>query len=131
MNISRLYQRLAITAELEDTITKVAKRMRLHGVSALPVMQHERMIGIVTERDIARAVASDMDVRTAIVADVMTQHPLVATPDEDAAAVAIRMLEHGIRHLPVVDDHRLLGMLSARDLLLVEAWQPELRAQPV
>ena len=54
----------------------------------------------------------------------MTQHPLVATPNEDAQAVATRMLEHGIRHLPVVDGHRLLGVISARDLLMLEAWEP-------
>lgn len=130
MKISRLYQRDAVTAELDDTVVKAAKRMRLHGISALPVVQHERVVGIITERDITKAVALDMDLKRATVGQMMTQHPLIANPDEEAGAVALRMLEHGIRHLPVVDDHRLLGMMSARDLLMLEAWQPTLGSYP-
>jgi len=124
VKISGLYQPDAVTAELTDSVEKAAKRMRLHEVSALPVIQHERVIGIVTERDVTRAVAEALDPRTATVAEVMTQHPLVATPDEDAQVVAMRMLEHGIRHLPVVEENRLLGVISARDLLMLEVWPP-------
>lgn len=126
MRIIGLYQRKVITSDLTDTVARAARRMRLHAISALPVIEHDRIIGIVTERDITKAVALDMDPKTTTVADVMTQHPLVATPDEAADAVAMRMLEHGVRHLPVVDDHRLLGMISARDLLMLEAWHPAL-----
>ena len=126
MKISRLYHREAVTAELDDTVAKAAKRMRLHGVSALPVVQHGRVLGIITERDVTNAVALDLDPRLTPVDEVMTQHPLVASPDDDARMVAMQMLEHGIRHLPVVDDHRLLGMMSARDLLVLEIWQPTL-----
>ena len=124
MKISGIYRPEVVTAELAENVSKAAKRMRLHEVSALPVVDHDRVVGILTERDITRAVAEEMDPRTARVADLMTQHPLVATPDEEAQAVAMRMLEHGIRHLPVVDGHRLLGVISARDLLMLEAWQP-------
>src|SRR5438067_371075 len=124
MKISGIYRPEVVTAELSDNVSRAARRMRLHEISALPVVQHERLVGIVTERDITRAVAEEMDPNTATVADIMTQHPLVATPNEDAQAVATRMLEHGIRHLPVVDGHRLLGVISARDLLMLEAWQP-------
>lgn len=124
MKITGLYRPEVVTAELADSVAKVAKRMRLHEVSALPVIQHDRVVGIVTERDITRAVSEDLDPRTATVADVMTQRPLVAAPDEDAQAVAMRMLEHGIRHLPVVQGHQLLGIISARDLLVLEVWPP-------
>lgn len=126
MKIARLYQRDAVTAELSDSVIKAAKRMRLHRISALPVVEHERVVGIVTERDVTAAVAMEMDPRATTVSEVMTQHPLVASPNDEASVVAMRMLEHGIRHLPVVDDHRLLGMMSARDLLMLEAWQPSL-----
>lgn len=124
MKIAGLYRAEAITAELTDSVEKAAKRMRLHEVSALPVIQHERVIGIITERDVTRAVAEAVDPRAATVAEVMTQHPLVATPDEEAQVVAMRMLEHGIRHLPVVEGNRLLGVISARDLLMLEVWPP-------
>lgn len=130
MKIATLYQREIVTAQLDDTIGKAAKRMRLHGISALPVVQHDRVVGIITERDVTSAVAREIDTKTSTVGDVMTQHPLVASPDDEAGAVALCMLEHGIRHLPVVDEHRLLGMMSARDLLMLEAWQPTLGSNP-
>ena len=123
MRIAGLYRREVVTAELADSVTKAAKRMRLHDVSALPVVDHARIVGIVTERDITRAVAQDQDVRTTTVADVMTHHPLEATPDDEPGIAAMRMLQHGIRHLPVVEGHRLLGVISARDLLALEAGQ--------
>jgi CBS domain-containing protein len=126
MRISGLYRREVVTAELADSVEKAARRMRLHEISALPIVEHERLVGIVTERDITSAVALRLDVRTTTVADVMTQHPLVAGPDEDSESVAMRMLEHGIRHLPVVAGHRVLGIMSARDLLALEAWEPAL-----
>lgn len=103
--------------------------MRLHDVSALPVVDHGRVVGIVTERDITRAVAQDQDVRTTTVADAMTQHPLEATPDEEPNVAATRMLQHGIRHLPVVQGHHLLGIISARDLLALEAGKLPLRGE--
>jgi CBS domain-containing protein len=124
MKITGVYRPEVVTADLAESVSKAAKRMRLHEVSALPVVEHDRVVGIVTERDITRAVAEEMDPRTATVADVMTQHPLVADPDEDGGAVARRMLRHGIRHLPVVEGHRLLGVISARDLLKLEASLP-------
>ena len=124
MKITDLYRPEVVMADLADSVAKVAKRMRLHEVSALPVVQHDRVVGIVTERDITRAAADAMDTGTATVADVMTQHPLVAKPVEEAQTVAMRMLEHGIRHLPGVDGHHLLGMISARDLLMLEVWPP-------
>ena len=126
MRIAGLYQRNVVTADRMETVARAAKRMRLHGISALPVIEHDRIIGIVTERDITGAVALDLNPKTTVVADIMTQHPLVVTPDESTEVVAMRMLEHGIRHLPVVDDHRVLGVISARDLLMLEAWHPAL-----
>jgi CBS domain-containing protein len=124
MKIATIVRPEAVTAELNESVVKAARRMRLHEVSALPIVEHDRVVGIVTERDITRAVAEEMNPATASVADIMTQHPFLAAPDEDAETVAMRMLEHGIRHVPVVQDNRLLGVISARDLLMLEIWPP-------
>jgi CBS domain-containing protein len=124
MRISRLYTRDVVTAELSETVLKAARRMRLHDVSALPVVEHGQLIGIVTERNITRAVAEGKTAATTSVAEIMTQQPLVARPDEDGQEVAARMVEHGVRHRPVVDKNRVVGMFSVRDHLLLEIWQP-------
>lgn len=124
MKVRNITRPEAVTAGLEETVAKAAKRMRLHHVSALPVVQHERVVGIVSERDITRAVAEEMNPTTATVGEVMTQHPIIASPEEETDVVAMRMLEHGIRHVPVVEDNRLLGVISARDLLMLEVWPP-------
>ena len=124
MKIRGIIRPEAVTAELDETVSKAAKRMRLHQVSALPVVEHDRLVGIVTERDITRAVAEETDPATTTVAEIMTQHPLIAAPDDEAETVAMRMLEHGIRHAPVVENNRLVGVVSVRDLLMLEIWPP-------
>ena len=80
------------------------------------------MSGIGTETDIVRALAERRDPSTTQVAEFMSGEPVTTRPDEDTAEAALRMVEGGFRHLPVIDDGRLVGMLSARDLLEVEAW---------
>jgi CBS domain-containing protein len=76
------------------------------------------------ERDLARAVADDADMAVTPVGYYVSLAPASAAPDEDAEAVAGRMLELGVRHLPVVDHGEVIGMLSVRDLLVLAAWQP-------
>jgi CBS domain-containing protein len=72
-------------------------------------------------------VADGLDGGSISVAERMTPDPAVASPEEDSTVVAGRMAELGVRHLPVVDHGRLVGMVSARDLLIVEATPPVLR----
>ena len=73
--------------------------------------------GVVSERDIVRALADDMDLDATRVEDLMTTDLVCAEPDESVLVVATRMLDNGIRHLPVVEDGVVIGMVSERDLL--------------
>jgi len=121
MQIRTLVSPSVVKAEVTEPLVALARRMRAHGISALPVYEGDRLVGIVSERDVVSAVA-DGTATTIVAAEYMTPGPVTAAPHEDSAHVALRMLELGIRHMPVVEDDRVIGVVSARDLLMLEAW---------
>src|SRR4030095_14577799 len=88
-----------------------------HQVGALPVLEGQHLVGIITERDVTAAVAEGADTVTAPVSDYMTPAPEVLQPDSELAEAAHLMLELGIRHLPVVRGGCVVGVLSIRDVL--------------
>ena len=91
--------------------------MNWRQVGALPVLDGQRLVGIITERDLTAALAEDADPARTPVSDYMTPAPEVLRPDSELADAAHRMLELGIRHLPVVRGGRPVGVLSMRDVL--------------
>jgi CBS domain-containing protein len=124
MRIGELTRQTVQTADLADTLTQAASQMRFADVSALPVTEAGRLVGILTERDLARAAAEGVDPKTHTVAAYMSLGPFVADPAEDSDDVVARMLDLGVRHLPILDGDELVGMVSMRDLLLLEALRP-------
>jgi CBS domain-containing protein len=123
LKIEALFRQDVVCADPDETLTDVARRMEWVDVSCLPVMSDGELIGIITERDVTRAAAAGVDPTSALVARFMTIHPFTADPDEDSSVVARRMLDLGVRHLPVVRGGAVVGVISARDLLALEAWQ--------
>jgi CBS domain-containing protein len=117
MRVSERCHHVLITTEPDETLADAAGRMYAYQIGALPVYQQHRLIGIVTERDIIAALAEGADPETATVADYMTDEPITVAPDDDLALAARRMAELGVRHLPVVEGNRLVGVLSIRDLV--------------
>jgi CBS domain-containing protein len=99
-------------------LTEVADRMVARDVGAVLVLEDERLVGILTERDVLRAVAGGLDEGT-IVADWMTRDPETMEPDEPIRQAAVLMIHGGFRHLPIVEGERVVGMLSIRDLMRV------------
>ena len=91
--------------------------MSWHQVGALPILEGQRLVGIITERDLTAALAEGADPLTTPVSDYMTPAPEVLRPDSELADAAHLMLDLGIRHLPVVRGGRLVGVLSMRDVL--------------
>ncbi|HSR25595.1 MAG TPA: CBS domain-containing protein, partial [Candidatus Eisenbacteria bacterium] len=85
-------------------LADVARRMRDERVGAVAVMRGAELVGIVTERDLMRAVADGIDPRTAPASERMTPAPRTIGPDELAGRAAELMVELGVRHLPVVGD---------------------------
>jgi CBS domain-containing protein len=107
-----------LTVEPGLALTEVAKRMVAKDVGAVLVFDDGRLVGILTERDVLRAVADGIGEDT-LVRDRMTANPetLDATDSTDHAAVL--MIHGGFRHLPVVEGGEVVGMLSIRDLMRV------------
>jgi CBS domain-containing protein len=113
-----------ITTQPDDTLVDAAGQMNCYQIGALPVYEERRLIGIVTERDLTAALAEGADPATTRVAEYMTEQPVTVAPDDDLEVAARRMAEFGVRHLPVVDGNRLVGVLSMRDLLLNQRTTP-------
>ena len=101
----------------EDTIGEAAQKMVDEGVSSVVVSDFGRLIGILTERDLTRAVAGRTHSSEARVREWMTREPITVTPGTPAEDAARTMLEHGFRHLPVVDGEQTIGIVSLRDVL--------------
>jgi CBS domain-containing protein len=106
------------TADGEDTFADVAKMMRANGISSVIVLEKaNKLSGIVTERDIVNLVAAGGDPHSVKVAHGMTRRNLETIGSKaDIAEAADRMVSLNIRHLPVVDKGKVVGILSIRDL---------------
>jgi CBS domain-containing protein len=119
--VDDLYRPGAITATADDSLEQIAARLRDKDISALVVLDGHRLVGIITERDIVRALADRRDLADVTAGDYMTWEPATVALDTPLAEVARTMLAYGIRHLPVVEAGDVLGMVSARDLLELES----------
>ena len=117
MKVSDLQHHELFTAQAEESLEVAADRMSWHQVGALPVLEGQRLVGIITERDVTAAMAEDADPVITPVSDYLTPAPKVLQPDNELADAADLMLELGIRHLPIVRSGRLVGVLSMRDVL--------------
>ena len=99
----------------EDTLGEVAERMTALNVGAVVVKDFGRLIGILTERDMLKAMAARVHTSEARVREWMTADPITAQTDTDSEEAARVMIEHGFRHLPVLgDDGRVAGIVSLR-----------------
>ena len=100
----------------DDTFAHVATLLHEHAISSVVVMDGERLGGIVTERDLVNLVADGKDPQTTKVGERMTRDLDTVDSRTDIAEAAEHMARLRIRHLPVVDDDRLVGIISIRDL---------------
>jgi len=113
-----------VTAEAEMTVLEAARRMKERRVGALLVMREGRLTGIFTERDaLFRVIAEGRDPATTRLAEVMSANPRTISPDRPFGHALHMMHEGGFRHVPVVEEGKPVGVVSARDAL-----GPELEA---
>jgi CBS domain-containing protein len=104
-----------LTAPPETTVSKAAKLMVGKNVGAVMVVEKERLVGIFTERDaVFRVIAQGLDVQTTRLAEVMTPAPRTIVPDKTFGHALLMMHENGFRHVPVIENGKPVGIVSAR-----------------
>lgn len=115
---SIIEQQDLVTAPGDTTVIDAARLMKESRVGALMVVEEGKLAGVFTERDaLFRVIAEGRDVQSTQVADVMTRNPQTIHPDKPFGDALHVMYEGGFRHVPVVEDGRPVGMISARDAL--------------
>lgn len=119
--VDDIYRPGAITAVAGDSLEQIADRLQDRDISALVILDGYRLAGIITERDIVRAVADRRDLAEGTAGEYMTREPATVALETPLGEVARTMLAMGVRHLPVVVAGDVLGMVSARDLLELES----------
>jgi len=107
-----------VTVVEDERLGAAAARMAERCVGAALVLDGERLVGILTERDVLNAVAAG-GVETALVSHWMTRRPETIEPGDTIDEAAVLMIHGGFRHLPVVDGAAIVGVLSIRDLVRV------------
>ena len=119
---SVMQRRKALKVPPETLVSKAARLMAQKNVGAVMVIDGGHLVGIFTERDIAfRVVARGLDAQSTRLADVMTPAPDTVDPDKPFGYALLTMYEKGFRHLPVIEDGSVVGIVSARS-----AMDPEL-----
>lgn len=122
MRVSDVYRPQLLTCEASEPLPAVAQKMVAENVGVLAVVDDTGIAGIISERDITRAVAEHGDPAAHTAAQYASTQLEVATLNDDTSQVASRMLEASVRHLPVMDNNEMVGMVSIRDLLAAETW---------
>jgi CBS domain-containing protein len=109
-----------ISVAPEDTLGEVAERMVALNVGSVVVKDFGRLIGILTERDLLKAMAGRVHTSEARVREWMTADPVTASPSTTTDEAARTMLENGFRHLPVVEGDSVVGVVSLRRLVAAD-----------
>jgi CBS domain-containing protein len=115
-----------ISVSPDNTVLDAAHLMNDKGIGGVVVMTGAKLVGIFTERDIMRrVVAASREPATTLVSDVMTADPMTITADIQVAVCRAMMSARRIRHLPVVHDGGLVGVVTSGDILAFEVSQAE------
>ncbi|MGA8944085.1 MAG: CBS domain-containing protein [Thermoactinomyces sp.] len=109
----------------QDNVYEVAERMRQSNIGMMPVVDNGQLVGVVTDRDlVTRGIANKMP-GSSSVADIMSTNLVYGTPDMSVDEAARLMAEAQVRRLPVVENNRVVGVVSIGDLAVREPYQDE------
>jgi CBS domain-containing protein len=120
MRIGDFFSKEVVSVEPTATLSEVARQMDEHGVGAIVVVEQQRPVGIVTDRDVALALGTGRAIREEPVQEIMTCPPATLNERDGIFSATQQMKTNAIRRLPVVDDvGRLIGIVSLDDLFLL------------
>jgi len=117
MTVDSLSSQLDVIAAADESLADVASRMRWNDVGSVAVMDHGKLAGVLTERDLTRAIADGANPVESRVEDYMTTDPIAVSAGTAIREAARIMVNSGVRHLPVLDNGQLVGILSMRDIV--------------
>ena len=116
--IDLLEGRELFTVQTGNSIIKTVLYMAEKGVGLVAVMQEDKLVGVFSERDLVkRVIAKGKSIENTTVNEVMSKNLVVAQSSEPSESVLAKMKEAKIRHILIVEDDKLIGILSMRDLL--------------
>ena len=125
LSAAQLMTRTFLAVEPEDTIGEVAQRLAAADLGSALVVEYGPLTGILTSRDILRAVSERVHPSEGRVREWMSPNPATIDPDADAADAARVMLARGFHHLPVVREGRPLGVVGLRAVIgALRPWSP-------
>lgn len=117
MKVKEVMTKSIASLNPEDTVQYAAQLMKEYDIGSIPVCSEEKVIGIITDRDITlRAVAEGENTRNKLVRDIMSSNPVVGKPDMEISDAVRIMSERKIRRLPVVESNNLIGIVSLGDI---------------
>lgn len=116
MKVSEIMTSAAVTDQPDDTLDAAATKMWRQQTGSLLVLDGEDLVGILTERDVLKAVAVGANTKDTRVSEVMTKDLVTVGPQTSLREAAKIMADRWIRHLPVMDGGKLVGVVSQRDL---------------
>ena len=116
MRVSEIMTNAAVTDQPDDTLSEAASKMWRQQTGSLLVIDGEDLVGILTERDVLKAVATGVNLTDTRISEVMTKDLVTVGPQTSLREAAKIMADRWIRHLPVMGGGKLVGVVSQRDL---------------
>ena len=119
MNVRDIAMKETYCASPNMSLTEIASMMKRHGVGAMPVCRDDKLVGMITDRDIViSCVAAGMDASACQAKEFMTANPIQISPDVDVEEAPHIMSREQVRRLPVVEEDCLVGLLSLGDVTM-------------
>lgn len=117
MIVKDIMSKDVVSLNSNDSVERAAQIMKQFDVGSVPVCSNDKLVGIVTDRDITiKAVATGSNANNKKICDVMTSNPVTGNPNMDVHDAAKIMSQQQIRRLPIVDNNNLVGMVSLGDI---------------
>ena len=124
LNVSDAMTKEPISVSPTTSIKECSRLMKKHHVGSVIVVKNNRLLGILSEQDfVYKVIAEGKDIEKTLIKDIMTTDPVTITPDVDIFYALKKMRDQDVRRLPVVDETKVIGYLTSKDILKIE---PEL-----
>ncbi len=120
MLVKDVMNKNVVVAKFDVTIREATKVMNKFRIGSLVVLKEEKIAGILTERNVLEAVAAGKDPDSIAIEDIMTKNVVTIDPDEAVEVAVDLMTQHKIKKLPVVENDKIKGIITASDIVVVE-----------